>query len=98
MGKKIKVLNSDQGGEYQGADLLGGKGTWSSNKSGPSLAPGTQKPTDDWTAAAIDCEDEYMFAAEVGEMEVLEPQSLAEAKSCPDWPLWEKAIEDELKS
>ena len=79
------------------ADLLGGRGTWAMNKSGPALAPRIQKPSDDWTVAVMECEDEYVFIAETGEAEVLEPQSLKEAKSCPDWPRWEKAIEDELK-
>ena len=30
------------------------------------------------------------------EVEVLEPCSLTKAKRCPDWPLWEKAISEEL--
>jgi Reverse transcriptase (RNA-dependent DNA polymerase) len=36
------------------------------------------------------------LAAEIGETEALEPQTLKEAKSSPDWPLWEKAIHEEL--
>jgi hypothetical protein len=32
------------------------------------------------------------MAAEISEAEALEPRSLAEAKHCPDWPLWEKVI------
>ena len=40
--------------------------------------------------------DEYAFAAETNNAEALEPRSLKEAQSRPDWPLWEKAIEEEL--
>ena len=39
---------------------------------------------------------EYMLAAETADAEALEPRTLAEAKQRPDWPLWEKAIEEEL--
>ncbi len=38
----------------------------------------------------------HILAAETVEVEVLEPCSLAKAKRCPDWPLWEKAISEEL--
>jgi hypothetical protein len=34
--------------------------------------------------------------AETSNAEAVEPQTLAEAKRQPDWPLWEKAIEEEL--
>jgi len=50
----------------------------------------------EWSMAA-DFMDEYALVAEISETEVLEPRNLAEAKSRPDWPLWEKAIEEELK-
>ena len=40
--------------------------------------------------------DEYALAAEIREIEALEPRNLTEARSRPDWPLWEKAIKDEL--
>ena len=33
---------------------------------------------------------------ETSNTEALEPQNLAEARKWPDWPLWEKAIEEEL--
>ena len=79
------------------AELLGGKGTWVTSKARPALAPRIQKPSDNWMAAVIDCEDDHPFAAVTGEVEVPEPGSLKEAQSCPDWPLWEKAIEEELK-
>ena len=85
------------------ADLLGGDGTWST-ASKPKLAPGVQQPTpvvqpsaDDWTAevASAECGDEHAFAAETRDAEALEPRSLAEARKRPDWPLWEKAIQEE---
>ena len=41
-------------------------------------------------------EDEYALAAEMSETEALEPRNLAEAKSRPDWSLWEKSIHEEL--
>jgi hypothetical protein len=40
--------------------------------------------------------DEIALAAEISDTEALEPRNLTEAKSRPDWRLWEKAIEDEL--
>jgi hypothetical protein len=40
--------------------------------------------------------EKYAMAAEISEVEALEPRSLAEAKCWPDWPLWEKAIQEEL--
>ena len=68
----------------------------------PDEPPKPQEPvlegegTSEWMMAA-DFADEYALAAEISEIEALEPRSLAEAKSRPDWPLWEKAIEEELK-
>ncbi len=38
----------------------------------------------------------YVFAVVTGNSEALEPRSLAEAKRDGDWPLWEKAILEEL--
>ena len=58
------------------------------------LAPGYQE--EDLLMAA-DFLEEYVMAAEISEAEALEPHTLAEAKSCPDWPLWEKAIAEELE-
>jgi len=46
---------------------------------------------------AVDFSAEYAMAAEISEAEALEPRTLAEAKSRPDWPLWEKAIVEELE-
>ena len=39
---------------------------------------------------------EHAFAAKTADSEALEPRTLVEAKRRPDWPLWEKAIEEEL--
>jgi len=39
---------------------------------------------------------EYIFTAETADAEALEPHTLTEAKCRPDWPLWEKAIEEDL--
>jgi len=39
---------------------------------------------------------EFVFATETADAEALEPRTLAEAKRRPDWPHWEKAIEEEL--
>ena len=50
----------------------------------------------DWTVSVEECKDEHTFAAETSNSEALEPHSLSEAKKCPDWPLWEKAIQEEL--
>ena len=44
----------------------------------------------------IDVIDEYSFAAEIRDIEALEPRSLAEAKCCPDWELRDKAIHEQL--
>ena len=39
---------------------------------------------------------EFVFAAETADAEALEPRTLAEAKRRPNWPHWERAIEEEL--
>ncbi len=64
--------------------------------------PETEKPLEaegegDWVMMAADFADEYAMAAEISEVEALEPRNLREAKARPDWPLWEKAIEEELR-
>jgi hypothetical protein len=48
-----------------------------------------------WSKSA-DPSDKIALAAEISETEALEPRNLTEAKPRPDWPLWEKAIKDEL--
>jgi Reverse transcriptase (RNA-dependent DNA polymerase) len=39
---------------------------------------------------------EHALAAEVADAEAMELRTLTEAKCRPDWPLWEKAIKEEL--
>ena len=63
-----------------------------------ALAPGVQKPSDDWTAVVEACKDELVFAMEVQEAEALEQRNLKEAKSRSNWLLWEKVIEEELRA
>ncbi|GLB45851.1 putative reverse transcriptase (RNA-dependent DNA polymerase) [Lyophyllum shimeji] len=84
-------------------DLLEGRGVTLARPSDPNITRVVEEPTRvlegegeaDWMMAA-DFAEEYAMAAEIGDAEALEPRSLAEAKRCPDWPLWEKAIQEEL--
>jgi hypothetical protein len=41
---------------------------------------------------------EYALVIETADAEAIEPCSLAEAKCCPDWLLWEKGIYEELET
>jgi len=45
---------------------------------------------------AVDWIDEYAMAAEISEVEALEPRSLSEAKRHLNWPLWESVIKEGL--
>jgi hypothetical protein len=54
------------------------------------VADGTPVLLDDFEGLKI------ALVAETSDTEALEPRTLAEAKRHPDWPLWEKAIEEEL--
>jgi len=47
-------------------------------------------------AKDLDWAEVHVFAAEIEEMEVLEPSNLKEAMRRTDWELWKKAIEEEL--
>ena len=82
-------------------DLLKGRGTTSASPSDPAVATGIQLPPlveddpkdilegegmSDWIMN-IDVIDEYSLAAEISDIEALEPRSLAEAKHHPDWEL-----------
>jgi hypothetical protein len=58
-------------------------GAWTIEEGMPALR-------EDWDSV------ETTFVTETADSEVLELRSLAEAKRRPDWPLWEKAIEEEL--
>ena len=79
-------------------DLLAGKGYASDRPNAPKIPVGVQMPdanaVDDNDTA--DFWDEHVMAAEISDEEALEPCNLAEAKSRPDWLLWEKAIAEEL--
>jgi hypothetical protein len=93
-------------------DLLKGVTTSSSRRSDRRFPVGTQLPggfgeeTKEaggvWSAenafAALEDSEwlEYVLVAEIAAAEALEPSTLAKAKCCPDWSLWEKAIEEEL--
>lgn len=91
-------------------DLLQGVTSASSRRSDPHIPVGTQLPggfgeeTEEaggaWSAAFEALEDsewlEHILVAEIAAAEAIEPCTLAEAKRRPDWPLWEKAINEEL--
>jgi len=87
-------------------DLMEGHGHTSNRPTDPIATHGIQVPSPiaeelrdvlegegqaDWMMAA-DFVEEYILAAEISKAEALEPRTLAEARRCPDWPLWEKAI------
>lgn len=93
------------------ADLLEGCGYTSNCPSDPIVTPGIQAPTTfveeptrllegegqaEWMMWTNSVE-ELLMAAEMSKAEALEPHTLAKAKCCPDWPLWEKAINEELE-
>jgi hypothetical protein len=90
-------------------DIIEGHGTTSTHPSDPAITMGIQLPPivetapnpvlegeglADWMMLA-DFE-EYVMVAEISEVKALEPRSLADAMHHPDWPLWEKAIYEEL--
>jgi hypothetical protein len=45
-----------------------------------------------------DVEEELTLLVDAGDIEPLEPKSLAEARRQPNWPDWERAIQEELKT
>ena len=51
---------------------------------------------DDWLYVEPDHLEGYAFATVTAEAKALEPRSLGEAKRGGDWPLWAKAIHEEL--
>ena len=76
----------------------------------PGLLPCEEAPDDDnvggvWSildGETVLLEDfegfEEALLAETSDVEALEPRMLAEAKCRLDWPLWEKAIQEELET
>ena len=51
----------------------------------------------EWLMTA-DFANKYAMLAEISEREAFEPRTLTRAKSCPNWMLWEKAIDEELET
>ena len=49
----------------------------------------------EWLMTA-DFPDEYTMLAEISDKEAYEPRTLTKAKHHPNWPLWERAIKEEL--
>lgn len=93
-------------------NLIEGRGTTSAHPSDPVLSCGVQPPSTitkepnpvlegegqaEWMMW-MNFVEELLMAAEISDAEALEPQTLAEAKSYPNWPLWEKAINEELET
>jgi Reverse transcriptase (RNA-dependent DNA polymerase) len=102
--KRIRKLSQ------QVCNILEGRGATSAHPSDPIITAGVQVPPiaeeapaqvlegegmADWMMVA-DFMDEYVMVVEMSDFEALEPRSLAEAKRCLEWPLWEKAIHEEL--
>ena len=89
-------------------DLLTGKGFTNSDTARIMHLPGTLDEDSNEAGGAWSVENgspmlledfeglEFVFVAETADAEALELHSLAEAKCRLDWPLWEKAIEEEL--
>ena len=78
----------------------------SAHRADPTITTGVQLP--EAQAVVIEGEsvsvlmleedfaEEYAMVAEMACVEVLELWTLAEVKRHPDWPLWEKGIQEEL--
>lgn len=62
-------------------------------------APTEEKPADVQKPIEEESDDwELTMVVDAGDIEPLEPKALAEAKRRPDWPEWERAIHEELKT
>jgi hypothetical protein len=90
-------------------DLQSSEGTAAPSHTCGLQLPGSYKEEEEaggaWTvedSAPVLLEDfegiEFVLAAETADAEAMEPHMLAEAKRRPNWPLWEKAIEEELST
>ena len=86
-------------------EIMEGRAVVSNLPSAPKFTTGTQLPSvPDVPGDAMEVDEpadwmmlmEDAMMAQTSEMEGLEPQSLAAAKKSPDWPAWEKAIQEEL--
>ena len=51
-----------------------------------------------WANFVMNFVEKHTMAAKIREAEALKPRTLAEVKCHPDWPLWKKAINKELKT
>ena len=60
--------------------------------------PETVKENDETENEEEKEEEDVALVVDAGDIEPLEPKSLAEAKRRPEWPEWEKAIREELKT
>ena len=108
---KIKFLHSDRGGEYLDKEFIlylkKHDPTIAHGIQLPTLLPQVvEQPLNEVFKGegqaellmAADFMEEYAMSAEISHTEAYEPQTLTEAKSRPDWPLWEAAIYEELET
>ena len=86
-------------------EIMEGCAVASNLPSTPKFTAGTQLPSaPDVPGDVMDVDDpsdwmmlmEDVLMSQMSEIEGLEPQSLAAAKKSPDWPAWEKSIQEEL--
>ena len=79
----------------------GGSATgWVSRDAMPAglQVPETVKENDETENEEEKEEENVALVVDAGDIEPLEPKSLAEVKRHPEWPEWEKAIREELKT
>ncbi|KAL5537282.1 hypothetical protein ACEPAF_1105 [Sanghuangporus sanghuang] len=43
-------------------------------------------------------DEEYALTTVMDHKDLLEPRTIKEARSLPEWPMWEQAIEEEMKA
>ena len=84
-------------------DLLEGHGSATGLASRPAAPAGLQVPAPSEVRPEIEGESgeenaDFVLVVDATGAEALEPKSLAEAKRRPDWPEWERAIREELKT
>ncbi|OSX62683.1 hypothetical protein POSPLADRAFT_1123125, partial [Postia placenta MAD-698-R-SB12] len=87
-------------------DILAGKGSASSRASPTNILKGVQLPAElvpkEADADASGVLDEEIggvaMAAQMADIEGLDPRSLEEAKQRPEWPRWQEAMQEELNA
>jgi transposase InsO family protein len=89
-------------------DIREGEGSATGLGKQPSLPVGLQLPESRATIEEVSEENEeereeereegITMVVDAGDIEPLEPKSLAEARRRPEWPEWEKGIRDEIKT